>query len=588
MSSYRSVSRRRLLGSGAALSVTGLAAAACGGGSGTPKTSTSSTPTTSGIEPSTAPSGGSPGPSTPTDVDPGGILYLLNEEPFEHLDPQNIYVSNSESIGRLMFRTLMGWREDPAAGTFTLVPDLAAAMPTPTADNSVWTFRLRPGIRYADGTAVTAADIKYGVERSMDPNIPYGPQYAKQYLVGAADYGGPSKGALASIAVPDAQTIVFHLVQPVGTWAELCTLYTFTPVPRARDTGKTYDLHPVCLGPYTIRSYDQSTKLTLDPNPHWDSSTDPLRSQFLKQIVVTMNVNGSTVDEELFTDGQGGALATFDSPQPANIARAISPTYAARRYTATTPGIAYTQVSTTQRALKDQRVRQALVYADDPQAEIQAAGGSALNAIATSLVPPQLPGWGHVRNYYPDLGPHGNPAKAKALLHAAGVTDLRVTAPGVDDPESARAVQIPIAAYARAGITYVPKPIGPSNYFTTIANPANHFDLYPGSWEYDIPDPSTIFPPLFRGGTNLYNGSANFAGTNIPSLDAQMAAALKLPPQQALPLWMKVNQFLIEQAIAVPNAQSKVVNLVGSRVRGAYISPVLGNLDVTNAYIART
>ena len=121
-----------------------------------------------------------------------------------------------------------------------------------------------------------------------------------------------------------------------------------------------------------------------------------------------------------------------------------------------------------------------------------------------------------------------------------------------------------------------------------ITNPANHFDLYPGSWGYDIPDPSTIFPPLFRGGTNLYNGSANLAGTNIPSLDAQMAAALKLSPQQALPLWMKVNQFLIVQGIAVPNAQSKVVNLVGSRVRGAYISPVLGNLDVTNAYIARS
>jgi ABC-type transport system substrate-binding protein len=314
-------SRRRLLGTSSAIGATGLVAAACGGGSSTGSSpSSSANPSnTAGVAASTPP------PSTA--VNATGVLNMINEEAFEHLDPQNIYVNNSQAIARLMFRALMGYHEDPSNGTFTLTPDLAAEMPTANADNTVWTFKIRTGVKYADGTAVTAADIKYGVERSMDPNIPYGPQYAKQYLVGAASYTGPSKGDLASIVVPDPQTIVFHLAQPVGTWAELCTLPTFIPVPKAKDTGKTYDLHPVCMGPYTIQTYTQATTLVLVPNTHWDKSTDPLRSQYFKEVNVKMNVNPNTVDEELFTDGQGGTLATFDAPQPANVAKAVTSEY---------------------------------------------------------------------------------------------------------------------------------------------------------------------------------------------------------------------------------------------------------------------
>lgn len=577
-----SFGRRQLLGAGAAWSATGLAAAACTGGSTAPA---------SGSRTSFVSASGNPGtaPAAPPSavVDPDGVLSLIADGGFEHLDPQDIYINNAQSIARLMFRALMGWREDPAAGTFNLTPDLAAAQPTHNADNTTWTFTLRTGVKYADGTAVTAADVKYGVERSMDPAIGFGPQYAREYLAGASDYEGPSKGALASIVVPDPQTIEFHLAQPVGTWAELCTLPTFIPVPRARDTGRTYDLHPTCLGPYTIGSYKPGASLVLVPNTHWEQATDPLRSQHFRQVNCRLNVNGATVDEELFADAQGGALATFDSPLPANIVKATTASYASRTYSANTAFMGYIQVSTRQRALQDVRVRQAILYARDPSASLKVNGGPHLNTIATSLAPNFLPGFEDT-DVYPDLGPDGNPAKAKQLLKSAGVSDLKVTIPFADLPDQQEAAQVEVQALARAGITLVVKTLSVNSFYSTTANPANHFDLYLTSWGYDIPDASTIYPPLFRGGSNIHDGSYNVAGTNIPSLDAEMAAALKLTPQQALPLWRKVNNFLISQALTIPTLQSRTVTMVGSKVRGAYISPVLGILDVTNAYIART
>lgn len=581
------LNRRKLLGAGGAIAATGLTAAACGGGSSTPSTASSASSSSGG----NGGTGAGNAPSSPppsSDVNANGILYLISAQAFEHLDPQNIYVNNSQSIARLMFRSLMGYKEDPTAGTFTLTPDLAAAMPTANADNTVWTFKIRTGVKYADGTAVTAADVKYGVERSMDPNIPYGPQYAKQYLVGADKYAGPSKGDLASIVVPDPQTIVFHLAQPVGTWAQLCTLPTFIPVPKAKDTGKTYDLHPVCMGPYTIQTYQQTTSLVLVPNTHWDKTTDPLRSQYFKQVNVKMNVNPNTVDEEMFSDGQGGALATFDDPQPSNVAKATGTAYSTRTYSANTSFIAYLQVSTKQKALQDARVRQAIVYARDPQATLKVNGGSQLFSLATSLAPPFLKGFESYKTPYPDLGPDGNPAKAKQLLKEAGVSNLKLTYPYANLPATEKATQVSVQAFARAGITLVPKAISANSYYTTISNPANHFDIYGGAWSYDIPDASTIFPPLFRGGTNIYNGSSNYAGTNIPSLDAQMLAAGKLTPDKALPDWLKVNNYLISEALAIPTLEYKVVNMVGTKVKGAYISPVLGILDITNAYISNS
>lgn len=585
------LNRRKLMGAGAAASATALAAAACGGGS---------TPT-SGNNASAGPSASAGGPAVvatesagPTvaagDINKNGIINLVCTSAFEHLDPQNIYVNTSTSFGRLLFRQLMGWKENPSDGTFALVPDLAAAMPTASDGNQKWTFKIRSGLKYEDGTAITTADIKYGIERSMDPNIPYGPQYAKQYLLGADKYTGPSKGDLKSITVPDATTIVFTLNQPVGTWAELCTLSTFTPVPKAKDTGKNYDLHPVAMGPYKIQSYSHDTRIVLVPNTNWDKATDPLRSQNFAQVVCQMNVNESTVDNDLFSDTNGGTNAMFiDNPIPGDIPKASSSQFASRTLEAATIFNSYYAVQQNQPALKNVKVRQALIYARDPTASLKAAGGPLLGQPTQSVSPPVLKGFNPTPVYYPDLGPNGNPAKAKQLLQEAGVTNLKVTLPYSNSGASAAAiVEVVVQAYARAGITLIPKPLSPNSYYTTIGTLTNKYDLISVGWGYDIPDASTIYPPLFRGGSNIYDGSSNYGRTNIPSLDKQMAAALRKTPAQALPTWQAIDKYIVTNALVIPRFNIKTIQLVGTKVKGAYISPVLGTMDITNAYISNT
>lgn len=568
------ISRRRLLASTGAIVASVAAVSACGGG-------TSTTPGASSS------AGGTPKAG---DMNPNGVLNLEQQTPFEHLDPQRVYVNNSSAFARLLYRPLMGWKENPTDGSYELVPDLASAAPTSPDGGKTWTFKIRTGLKFSDGTAITAADVKHGVERSMDPAIPNGPQYAKQYLVGADKYTGPTKGPLASVEVPDASTITFKLKQVVGSWPQLCTLLTFVPVPRLKDTGAAYDNMPVTNASYKIQSYAKTSRIVLVKDPNWDKSTDTLRSQNVTQIVMSMGLELTRVDNDLFSDLNNGTSAMFsDDPTPADINKVNQPAIKSRTLFGSTIFVYYLALQQNQPALKNEKVRQAILYARNPKASIQAIGGPLLRENIQSFAPKSVKGFENVPDTYPDLGEEGNPAKAKQLLQEAGVTNLKLTYAFLNTPVNVQSAQVIVNSMARAGITVVPQPIQADAYYTTVSTQKNKYDMVAGGWGYDIPDGSTIFPPIFQGGTNLYDGTSNLAKLDDPAINALIAKGLAAPTAEAaLPFWQQCNAEIVKRALVIPTFLSKVVHVHGSKVKGTYLSPVLGNMDVTNAYISNT
>ena len=571
------ISRRRLLASTGAAIATSAVLAACGGSS-------------SGGGGSTG--GSSGGASGMADLDPNGVIHLEQTQPFEFLDPQQIYVNNSSSFARFIYRTLMGWNEK-ADGTFELAPDLADGMPTNADGGKTWTFKVRSGIKYSDGSAITAADIKYGVERSMDAQISNGPQYAKLYLAGADSYTGPGKDKskqLASIETPDDTTIVFKLKQPVAYWDQLCTLYTFTPVPKAKDTGTAYDLNPVTMGPYKFQQYDKENRIVLAKDSNWSADTGSLVHQNFQSVEVSMGVDQSQLDNDLVSDTNNGTNCMFsDDPAPATISRVQVKPLKDRTLTGTTIFVQYIAVRQNQPALKDVRVRQALMYALNPQSSIQAIGGPLLRAQLQSFAPPTLKGFEDVKPTY-DVGDTGDTDKAKQLLQQAGVSNLTVTYPYANSGINPALAQTVVEALKRVGVNVVTKPLQGGAYYKTVSNLSSKYDLVPGGWGYDIPDGATIFPPIFQGGDNLYNGTSNLAFLDDPMVNSLIAKALAAAStDEALPFWQQVNKYVVDQALVLPRFVYKVAPIMGSKVKDAYISPVLGNTDVaTRGYISKT
>lgn len=579
------ISRRRLLATTGAMIASAAVVSACGGSTSTSGSSASpSSGATGSTGTAAAPAAG--------DINASGVLNLEQQIAFEHLDPQRVYVNNSSSIARLMYRSLMGWKENPADGTYELVPDLAAAAPTSPDKGKTWIFKIKPGLKYSDGTVITAADIKYGVERSMDPAIPNGPAYAKLYLIGADKYTGPGKAgtSLASVSVTGTDTITFKLKQVVGSWPQLATLLTFVPVPRGKDTGAAYDNMPTTNSSYKIQSYNTKSKLVLVKDPNWVKATDPLRSQNVTSIICTMGLDEARVDNDLFSDTNGGTNAMFsDDPSAADISKVNTPDVKSRTLFGSTIFVYYLAVQQNQAALKNVKVRQAIMYARNPKASIQVAGGPLLQESVQSFAPKALKGFEDVKDSFPDLGEEGNPTKAKQLLTEAGVTNLKITYAHSNTAKATAGAQALVSAMARAGITLIPQPIASDAYYTTVSTLKNNYDLVAGGWGYDIPDGSTIFPPIFQGGANLYDGTSNLAKLDDPAVNKLIEQGLNAPTAEAaLPFWQQCNLEVVSRSLVIPTFQVKVVQVLGSKVKGAYVSPVLGTMDVTNAYISNT
>ena len=225
-----------------ALSVTAMLIAACGG------TTTSPAPGT----------GGPPATGPVATVDPnlakkGGTIYILTQsEQWNHVDPQRVYTGEDLAFfGGTTMRALTAYKfsADATEGT-SLQPDLATDLGTSTEGGKVWSFTLREGVTWQDGSDVTCEDVKYGVSRTFATDvINQGPTYAVVYLDipteddGSSAYKGPYTKVgqdLYDAAVTCAgKTITFKLKQPIADFNYTVTL-GFSPVRESDDTGETY------------------------------------------------------------------------------------------------------------------------------------------------------------------------------------------------------------------------------------------------------------------------------------------------------------------------------------------------------------
>src|SRR5215207_7853601 len=195
----------------AAVGVTAaLVVSACGGGGGTSTNQGSGDQTgSSGFD------AASTAVVNPSETK-GGTLKFANPGDWDTLDPGETYYAYSWNFARLYGRSLMMFKSAPSKEGNTLVPDLAESAGQSSDGAKTWTYKLRKGVKFDDGTEVTSADVKYAVLRSTDKQtFPNGPAYWEAVLDLPEGYKGPYKSKDANtdsaIETPDDQTIVFHL-----------------------------------------------------------------------------------------------------------------------------------------------------------------------------------------------------------------------------------------------------------------------------------------------------------------------------------------------------------------------------------------
>ncbi len=520
----------------------------------------------------------------------GGTLYVLNQTDAtsHHLDPARIYTSGGGAVTSLIFRTLTTRHRVPGQAGNEVVPDLATDTGKASDGAKTWTYHLKDGLKFQDGTPITSKDVKWGVERAFSPDLPGGIPYLRDWLTGGEDYKGPYQGKeLDSIQTPDDKTIIFKLRKPEGDFPYVATATQFSPVPKAKDDGTGYEKHTISSGPYQVQSHEQDKSLVLVRNKYWSRSVDDQRLACPDRIEGTYGLNSAVINQRLSSSAgkDANAITTDTDLSPAELARiSTDPGLKKRAVKGEFGETDYLAFNTKVKPFDDLRVRQAISYAIGRQSVINAVGGSSLAKPATTFLPDQAAFGYQPYDYFP-AGANGDAAKAKALLAQAGHPNgLTITLAhrnndgSHDGPAIATAVQ---ASLKQAGVTVNLKAYDDAGYSDAIQKPSTEPGMFLATWGADWPTGGPFLAPIFDGRQILKDGgNFNQSQFDDPKVNAEFDAINEIAdPAQARPRWGALDAEIGKQALNVPLIHPIYIRLTGKNLKNTYLDEWRGSYD---------
>ena len=510
----------------------------------------------------------------------GGTLTVSYSTAPADMDPSAQFYQDSGAImRRLTQRSLTSFVVRD--GKQVLVPDLATDLGRASADGLTWTFTLKDGIKYSDGSPVTAKDIAYAVKRSF-AFTDTGPTYQIDFLKGGKNaageqaYKGPweSGETFAGVEAPDDKTVVFHLEKRWETLPYFASFTQTSPIPKAKETkNKDYGNNAVGTGPYKIKSFTQGSELVLEKNTNWDPATDASRHQYLDGYVFKFGQDTVKVQQGILASNGPDAVTLNWDEIDASLADQV--TGAKANQFVTGPSSCTIAINMDSRKIP-LPVRKAVAVAYPFEDIDKASGFTPLShSPASTLVPPQIPG--HLNftvEGLPGGKGNGDPAKAKEMLAAAGFgpgKEFELVYYYTDDDPSNVAQQVnQVRKTKLQAAGFKVKDIGVPNkerrtLIAKIDGPHNMLQS-PAGWCFDWPSADSIFPPTVSS-TQLKGGGSNWGNLADPKIDAEMNRILKLSIAEQGPEWGKFDKMLLETyAPVIPWYYDKSNLLFGTKV----------------------
>jgi peptide/nickel transport system substrate-binding protein len=513
----------------------------------------------------------------------GGTVRLGLAAGFDSIDPA---VSFSPWSWQVLANTndgLVGYRRVGGGAGSVIVPDLAVAIPTASDDGLSYTFQLRRGLRYSNGTPVEASDFRYALERSLRSQLSPA-SYFLTSIKGASHCPGTSVRCQLDAGVVTnnaAGTITIHLSHPDPELLPSLTLPFADLLPPGSPPAGTAAALPA-TGPYRVASYTPNHRLVLIRNRffrQWSSQAQP--AGFPDEITWSLDM---PVREQIARVARGTLDAALGDP---NGSRAgPNPTPLLRRYPDQTHEYTRVQVSAfflnTQTAPFDhERVRQAVNYAIDRLEALRTIGGKASGRITCQLLPPNIPGY---RSYCPYTENSGSATwtapdlrRARRLASQSGTTGTLVTVHS--PPEWGQRAQVLVSALRSIGY-HARLVVVPSDkaYFPSIYNAHSRIQAGPYGWVGDYPAPSDFLQLQFSCHAAAALNVAHFCD---PAIDREMERASLLQatdlPRANL-LWEQIDRQLTNAAPWVPILNLSLSDFLSKRAGNYQPHPQWGML----------
>ncbi|MFP5342373.1 MAG: ABC transporter substrate-binding protein [Candidatus Limnocylindria bacterium] len=488
--------------------------------------------------------GATPGPA-------GGTIRVATQRPAGPLDPVGMQDLGAYGLIAQSFEFLAAL--DAATGD--IGPGLAESW-APNDDNSVWTFKIRQGVTWQDGSPFTGEDVVESMKR----------------LVAAGNAG--LKGVIDenSTTVVNESTVQFELVSANGNFPYLVSVFNAQTVitPAAYATGTTLDGMPNGTGAWKLDSYDPATGAKFSRNDAWWGGPTPLDSV----EYVFFDETGPMVTA--YQGGQIDAIVQFDVFS--GTALFNDPNFTVNEAQTTNHRQIWMRVDTGQ--FTDKRVRQAVALSLDREAMVQqlfkGKGQVANDHVIFSLFP-----------YFDDSVPQRtrDVDAAKALLADAGAEGLSAVlhvAELQEIPDLAVLIQ---SQAAEAGMTLTPQVESLDTFYSAQWCPAEPADPpCSGAAELGIVDYGhRSTPDVFLNSALKTNGvwnSSQYASADFDAAFAEFQAAVGVDAQRAA--CKKIQTILNDDVpIAVPYTYS-FLSGNSNAFTGVY-SSALGQMFVSSA-----
>jgi peptide/nickel transport system substrate-binding protein len=507
----------------------------------------------------------------------GGTVTVLSSFELSATDPTQAYDVDADAVlSGLVTRSLTQYAYDPATGSMVLIPDIATDTGRPNADFTEWSFTIRDGVRFEDGTEVTAEDVAFGIKRSFDrAAFPHNAPYSTRYFLDGDTYKGPYRtGSAYPGVVVDGSTLTIKMARPFPDMPYWASFPAMGPIPERGSNPTTYWKHPLATGPYKFAALSPGKSLTLVRNDQWDPDTDPGRHAYPDRYVFDFTKNPEQVDATLLGDSTRAQTSlTYDRVLPGDYRRAQQLDRVTEGSTSCT-----FYLSLDYRKITDVRVRQAIGYAF-PYRAVMTAWGFTFGVTllpGQTLLPPGFP----ARQTYPmlDTDPgQTDPDKAKALLKDAGYAPGQYElefAYDSSDPDLRKAKDMFVRSFQAAGFKATPFRTLNDDEFQRVSNDPNapiNIRTNTG-WCPDWPSGSALFPPLFDS-----TGFGNHTYFAEPAVDQEIDRISDLPIDAQPAAWAALDKTIMTKYYpVVVLGYGAAALLHGSKIGGMHIDNVTG------------
>jgi YVTN family beta-propeller protein len=466
-------------------------------------------------------------PAPPLPPPAGGVARFTLKDDFETLDPALFEGGAAMQILYATCANLVTYPDKPAPEGSRIVPEVADAIPAPTAGGTTYTFRIRSGFRFSppSNEAVAASTFKSTIERVTNPRLKSPVANLFSGIVGYRAYVTGKAREISGI-VARGRTLTIRLSRPDGAFLANLATGSACAVPRdtPADAGGINDIPSA--GPYYIASNTPRQQLVLRRNPNYHGE----RPHHLDQIVVAIGVDPSRALEEIEAGKADYALDGLPRDAGPRLESEYGPGSKAAKaghqqyFISAANAGRYLHMNTSRPLFSQVRLRRAVNFAiDRPALVAQGRRFAAVNPFnageaTDDYLPPSMAGDFHL---YPLNGPDLRQAERIAgRVHATAIMYTPNVPPWLQEAQIIRRDLKPL------GIDVQVKEFPIGDFFTRLGRRGEPFDLAVSGWAFST-DPAGVLD-IFDGSTIRRAQNSNFSYLNDRAFNRKLKTAAKL------------------------------------------------------------